>query len=189
MTRPLSRFLAILCFAALPALAKDAAPETLIAHTVTLEPRGAGAAYVDLHDGKAYDEKGAAAHKADLDFVYLLARDATSVKRELYDLSGHDTNLPPEVSGNHAGLVSLGWDDDLVAKCKTVADLKRMAGSYTANSFSFYGTMANNAKGDLDNKRYMFLDAHGRMGFFSIKPGAGDALVLEIKITPEPFFK
>jgi hypothetical protein len=137
MTRLLARIVAILCFAALPALAKDPAPETLISHTVTLAPRGAGPAYVDLH----------------------------------------------------AGLVSLGWDDDLVAKCKTVADLKRMAGSYTANSFSFYGTMANNAKGDLDNKRYMFLDAHGRMGFFTIKPGAGDALVLEIKITPEPFFK
>jgi hypothetical protein len=181
MTRLLA---AILCLSALPAVAKDAPSPALKTHSITLQPRGSGPAYVSLHAGKAYDEKDAAAHKADLDFVYLLTRDASSVKRELYDLSGHDTQLPPEVVGAHAGIVALSWDDDLVAKCKTVADLKRMTGSYTANSFSFYGTMANNAKGELDNKRYIFLDSHGRMGLFTIKQGEGDALVLEVKITP-----
>ncbi len=35
----------------------------------------AGPAYINLHDGKAYEEKDAAAHKDDLDFVYLVTKD------------------------------------------------------------------------------------------------------------------
>jgi hypothetical protein len=176
---------AILCLAALPASAKkEPAADALATFTISIKPRGAGPAYVNLHDGKAYEEKEAAAHKADLDFVYLVTRDASSVKRELFNLSGKDTQLAAEVLGTQAGIVALSWDDDLVAKCVTVADLKRMTGSYTPNSFSFYGTLANNAKGELDNKRYIFLDSHGRMGIFTIKQGAGDELILEVKITP-----
>jgi hypothetical protein len=41
-----------------------------------------------------------------------------------------------------------------------------------------------NAKGELENKRYIFLDSHGRMGIFTIKQGAGDELTLDVKITP-----
>ncbi len=163
---------------------KDQPADTLSVFKLTIQPRGAGAAYISLHDGKAYDEKAAAAHKADLDFVYLVARDATSIKRDLYNLSGKDTQLPAEILGTQAGIVALSWDDDLVAKCKTVADLKRMTSTYTANSFSFYGNLANSASGELENKRYIFLDAHGRMGIFTAKLGANDELTLEIKITP-----
>lgn len=184
---------AILCLAALPApakaplLAKTSAAakgDTLLTFTISLKPRGAGPAYVSLHEGKAYDEKDAAAHKAELDFVYLVTRDASSVKRELYNLSGKDTQLPPGLLGTQAGIVALSWDDELVAKCKGVADLKRMTMSYTPNSFSFYGTLANNAKGELDHKRYIFLDSHGRMGLFTAKLGADDELILDVKITP-----
>src|SRR5262245_15227608 len=114
--------------------------------------------YLDLHGGKAYAEKEAAAHKADLDFVYLVSRDGASVKRELYDLSGKDTKLPPEVLGNKAGIVALSWADDLVAKCKSTADLKRMTSSYTKSSFSFYATVSSNRTGDLDSRRFIFLD-------------------------------
>lgn len=157
---------------------KEPAP-ALRSVTVTVKP----GQYVVLHEGKAYGEKDAAAHKADLDFVYLTAKDGSSTKKELYNLSGKDTKLPAEVLGSKAGIVALTWDEDLVAKCKTVADLKRMTGSYTPNSFSFYGTLASNATGQLDQKRFIFLDAHGRMGFFTAK-AEGDDLVLDVRITP-----
>ncbi len=157
-----------------------AAAPSLSSFTVTVQP----GEYVSLHEGKVYAEKDAAAHKADLDFVYLVVKDGGNVKKEFYNLSGKDTKLPAEVLGSKSGIVALTWDDDLVAKCKTVADLKRMTGSYSANSFSFYGTAANNRTGDLDTKRFIFMDAKDRMGFFTLKPGAGDALSLEIRITP-----
>lgn len=140
--------------------------------------------YLSLREGKVYAGTEAPAHKADLDFVYLVARDGGYVKREIYDLSGKDTNLPPEVVGNKAGIVALSWADDLVAKCRTTADLKRMTGSYTAASFSFYAVVSNNRTGDLENARFLFLDARGRMGLFSVKPGADDDLLVEGKITP-----
>jgi hypothetical protein len=160
--------------------AKPAA-DALKTHTITVQPRS----YVSLHEGKAYPEAEAAAHKADLDFVYVVAQDAGSTKRELYNLSGKDVQLPAELVGpSSAGIVALTWDDDLLAKCKTVSDLKRMTGSYTANSFSFYGTLANNKTGDLDQKKFIFLDAKGRMGVFTVKRGEGDALVLDVKIMP-----
>lgn len=162
-----------------PAAATVAEP-ALLSFTVTVKP----GAYVSLHEGKAYAEKEAAAHKADLDFVYLVAKDSGSFKKEFYNLSGKDTKLPPEVLGTKAGIVALTWDDDLVAKCKTIADLKRMTGSYTANSFSFYGTLANNRSGDLENKRFIFLDAHERMGFFTAKRSDGDELIIDVRITP-----
>jgi hypothetical protein len=174
----------ILSLSAFPALAKDAAAEALTTHTIVLKPRGDGPAYVSLHDGKVYDEQAAIAHKGDLDFVYLVTREPGSIKRELFDLSGHDARLPPEVLGAHAGIIALSWSDDLVARCKTVADLKRMTGSYTTNSFTFYAIMADNAKGELDQKRYIFLDSHDRMGLFTIKQGDGDTLILDVKITP-----
>ncbi len=44
--------------------------------------------------------------------------------------------------------------------------------------------MASNPKGELDHKSYIFLDAHGRMGIFTLKQGEGDTLVLRVKITP-----
>ena len=182
MMKLLAAPLALLCLA-LPALAKDNAATPLAAFKITLQPRGDGPAYVSLHQGKAYDEKEAAAHKADLDFVYLVQRSPGSVKRDLYNLSGKDTSLPAEVLGSTAAIVALSWDDDTVARCKTVADLQRMTGTYTANSFSFFGNLGDNAKGELENKRYIFLDAHGRMGFFSLKL-EGDALILEGRMVP-----
>lgn len=162
-----------------PAAAKAAEP-ALLSFTLTVKP----GAYVSLHEGKAYAEKEATAHKADLDFVYLVAKAGDSIKKEFYNLSGKDTKLIAEVLGTKAGIVALTWDDDLAAKCKTLADLKRMTGSYSPNSFSFYGTLANNRSGDLDNKRYIFLDAHERMGFFTAKRGDGDDLILDVRITP-----
>lgn len=140
--------------------------------------------YLSLHEGKAYTEKEAPAHKADLDFVYLAARDGGNIKREFYDLSGKDTKLPPEVLGNKAGIVALSWDDDLVAKCRTTADLARMTSTYTANSFSFFAVVTNNRTGDIENRRFIFRDARERMGLFTVKLGAGDDLLIEGKITP-----
>jgi hypothetical protein len=180
----MTRLLCAILLLSSSVLAKDPAADALVQHTITIAPRGQGAAYINLHDGKAYEEKDAAAHKDELDFVYLVTKDPNNIERDLYDLSGHDTHLPAEVVGGHAGIVSLGWDDDLIAKCKTVADLKRMAGSYTVNSFSFFANMASNPKGELDHKSYIFLDGHGRMGIFTLKQGEGDTLVLQVKITP-----
>jgi len=159
--------------------AKPGAP-ALLSHSITVKP----GEYVSLHTGKAYGAGDAAAHKDELDFVYLVANDGGTIKKEFYNLSGKDTKLPAEVLGTHAGIVALTWDDELVAKCKTVADLKRMTGSYTANSFSFYGIAGSNPQGYIQNKRFMFLDAKERMGFFTIKPRDGDALALEVRITP-----
>ncbi len=148
--------------------------------TLTAKP----GAYLSLHGGKALAAKEAAALKDDLDFVYLASREGGTIKREFFNLSGKDTQLPAELLGTKAGIVALGWDDDLVAKCRTVDDLKRMTGSYTANSFSFAATVSNNRSGDLENRRFIFLDARGRMGLFTVKPGAGDDLTLEVRITP-----
>lgn len=157
-----------------------AAAAPLKAFSFTVTP----GSYLSLHEGKVYAAAEAPAHKGELDFVYLVARDGGYVKRELYDLSGKDTHLPAEVLGNKAGIVALGWDDELVARCKTTADLKRMTGSYSAASFSFYGVVTNNRSGDLDGKRFIFLDSKGRMGLFSVKLGSGDDLLVEGKITP-----
>ena len=140
--------------------------------------------YLSLHGGKVLAAKEAAALKDDLDFVYLASREGGYLKREFFNLSGKDTQLPAELLGTRAGIVALSWDDDLVAKCKTVDDLKRMTGSYTANSFSFAATVSNNRSGELENKRFIFLDARGRMGLFTVKPGTGDDLTLDIRIMP-----
>ena len=163
---------------AAPALAQKA--EALKTFSVVLKP----GSYVDLHGGKVYTEKEAPAHRSDLDFVYLASRAGGYVKRELFDLSGKDTSLPPDVLGTKAGIVALTWDDDLVAKCRTTADLKRMTGSYSASSFAFAGTISNNRTGDVENRRFIFLDRAGRMGIFTLKVGADDQLQLEGKITP-----
>ncbi len=166
---------------------KKAAPtkpagDALLLHSITLKPLGSGAAYVSLHAGKAYTAEEAVAHKAELDFVYLVKREGSTVKRELYNLSGKDTTLPADVIGTKSGIVSLSWDDDQVAKCKSVPDLKRMAGGYTPNSFTFYATLANNQTGAVDQKRFIFSDVQERMGFFTAKLGAGDELILDVKI-------
>jgi hypothetical protein len=162
--------------------APKAAADPLKAFSVSLKPKAA--AYASLHAGKAYTEADAVAHKADVDFLYLVTRADGSVKRELFNLSGKDAPIPAELVGAKAGIVALSWDDDLLAKCKTVTDLKRMAGGYNAGSFSFFVGLSNNKTGELDNKRFMFLDAQGRMGFFTAKLGADDELTLEGKITP-----
>jgi hypothetical protein len=166
------------------ALAPAAAPapkaEPLRTFSITVKP----GSFLHLHGGRSIAATDAATRKADLDFVYLASREGGYVKREFFNLSGKDTQLPADVLGTRAGIVALGWDDDLVAKCQTTADLKRMTGSYTANSFSFAATVSNNRSGELDGKRFIFLDAKGRMGFFSVKAGAGDELVLDGKIEP-----
>lgn len=171
----------------LPGLLPAAAPPkarpggtALLARTLTVKP----GSYLCLHSGQALPEREAAARKDDLDFVYLAVRDGGYLRREFFNLSGKDTQLPAGVLGTRAGIVALGWDDDLVARCRTTDDLKRMTGSYTANSFSFAATVSNNRTGDLENRRFIFLDARGRMGLFTVKPGAGDDLTLDILITP-----
>lgn len=163
-----------------------AQPQKLVRMAVTLQPKSSsGLCYVSLRKGKAYTEKEAIANKADIDFVYQTTQDGKNIKREFYNLSGKDIELPPDLAGSTvAGLTPLSWDESLVDKCNTTADWERMAGSYTNNSFTFYGTFANNDNGAVEKNLWAFQDAKGKRGLFKLTKGEDESVKLDVKMQP-----
>ena len=87
--------------------------------------------------------------------------------------------VPNKLQGTQSGIVAISWDIDLWNKCKTVADLNRMAGHITNNSFSHHAEIANIHTGEINYPCFIFQTTEGKRGVMYAQKKVRN----EIKIT------
>lgn len=184
----MKKFIAVLALIII-GLQAGASAQALKQFSAVVQPKGPESkCYLSLQRGAAFTEKEAIGVKNEIDFVYQYSASGDAVKKEIkkefYNMSGKDIELPADLKGTKTGIVALSWDKTLVDKCNTVADLKRMTGSYTPNSFSFYATFCSNGTGDIDNHYYIFRLENGKMGIMELDKAAGNDVAIKVKMEP-----
>jgi len=158
--------------------------------SAVVQPKAADSkCYLSLQKGSVFAEKEAIGVKSEIDFVYQYSASGggsvkKEIKKEFYNMSGKDIDLPAALTGTKTGIVALSWDKDLVDKCNTVADLKRMTASYNKNSFSFYATFCSNSTGDIDTHYYIFMLENGKMGIMELDKAEGNDVAIKVKMEP-----
>jgi hypothetical protein len=159
--------------------------QKLTEFTQTVQPDvSKGKCYISITNKQVYTESEGASVKQALDFVYTLKRDGRDTVKEFYNMSGKSSVVPQKLQGTATGIVSLSWDKDLWNKCVTVADLKRMAGHITNNSFSFYSVIANNHTGEINYPCFVFQLESGKRGIMYVIKADDNAIRVTVKLEP-----
>ena len=153
----------------------SSAAQNLKTFTLTIQPKS----YVSIEKQKAFTETEAAAVKESIDFLYATHSFGKDTVKEFTNMSSKSEAVPKTIQGTQSGIVAISWDIDLWNKCKTVADLNRMAGHITNNSFSYHAEMANNHTGEINYPIFIFKTMDGKRGVMYVQKGLGS----EIKIT------
>lgn len=151
--------------------------------TLTVQPDvSKGKAFISIGKQAVYAEADAAANKNSIDFMYTLSTSGQDTVKELYNMSGKSSIVPEKLQGTQTGINAISWDKDEWNKCKTSADLKRMAGHISNNSFSFYALLANNHNGSINNHCFIFQLANGKRGVLYVDKGNGNDLTIMVKV-------
>jgi hypothetical protein len=151
--------------------------------SLTVQPDvSKGKAFISIGKQAVYAESEAAANKSNIDFMYALSVSGQDTVKEFYSMSGKSSIVPEKMQGTQTGINAISWDKDEWNKCKTSADLKRMAGHITNNSFSFYAVVANNHTGSINYHCFIFQLANGKRGVLYVDKGNGNELKIIVKV-------
>lgn len=102
--------------------------------------------YLSLKNKKVYSASGAEAVKTDVDLSLVVTRDDSKSTWEWYNLKMDNEKVPENLTGSRTGIVAVSFDREQFDKCKTAADLDRMTGHMTANSFSHFAVIGSNGQ-------------------------------------------
>lgn len=151
--------------------------QNLQTFTLTLQP--GKQAYLSLKNKKAYSAAEAVAVKDALDLVLTSTLADKQETLEWYNLKKDNEKVPAGLWGTATAVVAISFDRDQFDKCKTVADLRRMTGYMTRNSFSHFAVIKNS-----DNSyQHCFIteNAEGKRALIYVTLGTLNELKTEIK--------
>ncbi len=154
-----------------------ASGQNLKSFSVTMKPDSL--CYLSLKNGKAYTAAAAAGLKAELDFGLFATQSDKSSTLEWYNLSGKDDKPPVPVQGTASKIVAIGFDRDQFDKCRTAADLKRMTGYITANSFSHFAVISQGR--DISQHCFLFEKTDGKRGLIFVYEMTGRQVKAVVK--------
>lgn len=153
--------------------------------TLTVQPNTSkGKSYISIQKQQAFSQAEAVAVKESIDFLYATHTFGKDTVKELTNMSSKSEDVPKTMQGTQSGIVAISWDIDLWNKCKTVADLNRMAGHITNNSFSYHAEMANNDTGEISYPIFIFQTVNGKRGVMYVEKALGNDIKITVKIVP-----
>jgi len=101
--------------------------------------------YLSIKNNKAYTTATVAAVKEEVDLgLFRTTADKNDVL-EWYNLKKENEKVPAHLTGTNTGVAAISFDRDQFDKCKTAADLSRMTGYLTRNSFSHFAVIRNSS--------------------------------------------
>ena len=137
-------------------------------------------AYVGLEEQKVYSASEAPSHKQSINLALVPSVVEGTIKLEWYNLSGKDDKLPKVVLGTTTKIVAISFDKDQFDNCKTIADLKRMTGHITANSFSHFAVVCTDTL--IIQHCFLFETPSGKRGLIYALANENNALKIVVKI-------
>ena len=158
----------------------SSAAQNLKTFTLTIQPKS----YISIEKQKAFSEAEAAAVKESIDFLYATHSFGKDTVKKITNMSSKSEAVPNKIQGTQSSIVAISWDIDLWNKCKTVADLNRMAGHITNNSFSYHAEFANNHTGEINYPIFIFKTMDGKRGVMYVQKALGNDIKLTLKMTP-----
>lgn len=99
--------------------------------------------YLSIKNNKAYTAGQADQVKTVLDLGLFVTVNDKSLITEWYNLKPDNEKVPAGLTGTQTKVAAISFDRDQFDKCKTVADLKRMTGYLSSNSFSHFAVVQN----------------------------------------------
>jgi hypothetical protein len=149
---------------------------------LSVEPNTSkGKCYISIAKQQAFSEAEATAIKESIDFLYVVNSFGKDAVKKFTNMSSKSEDVPKTMQGTQSRIVAISWDIDLWNKCKTVADLKRMAGRITINSLSYYAEMANNHTSKINDPIFIFQTGDGKRGVMYVQKAPGNGIKIAVK--------
>lgn len=158
----------------LPALAYS---QNLQTFTLSLQP--GKQVYLSLKNKKAYSAAEAAPVKDALDLALTSTVADKQETLEWYNLKKDNEKIPAGLWGTSTAVVAISFDRDQFDKCKTIADLRRMTGYMTRNSFSHFAVIKNSESSY--QRCFITENAEGKRALLYVTLGAGNEVKTEVK--------
>lgn len=137
--------------------------------------------YLSISQKKAFSREEAKTHKDVIDFALIMSKDGNEKTTAWYNLSGKDSKVPAELTGTATGINAISIDRDQFEKCNSTADLQRMTGHITNNSFSFYATISNKASEAVLYPCFIFQWPNGQRGLIWVDADGEDTFTVHVK--------
>jgi len=156
--------------------------QNLKTFTLSVQPNiSNGKSYISIEKQNVFSENEAAAIKESIDFLYAAYISGIDTVKEFTNMSIKSEAVPKSLQGTQSAIVAISWDIDLWNKCRTTADLKRMTGYMTNNSFSYHAEMASNHTGEINYPFFIFQTSNGKRGIIYVQKEPGNGIKITIK--------
>jgi hypothetical protein len=135
--------------------------------------------YLSLKNNKAYTSATVAAVKDEVDLgLFRTLADKNDVL-EWYNLRKDNDKVPAHLTGTNTGVVAISFDRDQFDKCKTIADLSRMTGYMTRNSFSHFAVIRNSSSSY--QRCFIAETAEKKRALIYVTINPGNSITTEVK--------
>jgi len=135
--------------------------------------------YLSIKNSKAYTSAAAGDVKSLLDLgLFETKADKVSII-EWYNLKTDNEKVPASLTGTKTKVAAISFDRDQFDKCKTAADLKRMTGYLSVNSFSHFAVVRNSA--DYYQRCFIIEREDGKRGLIFVTAAGGNVFKAEVK--------
>ncbi len=145
----------------------------------TLTMHADSLSYLSLKNKKAYTKGDAAAVKADLDFGIFETPSGKTTVTEWYNLKPDNEKVPAALTGTTTKIAAISFDRDQFDKCKTTADIKRMTGYLSVNSFSHFAVIRNSS--EYYQRCFIVESMDGKRGLIFVTETGNGRLKVEVK--------
>ncbi len=102
--------------------------------------------YLSFKNRVAYTESGAEAEKDVIDLALMLTSADSGNTLEWYNLKKDNEKVPERLTGTRTGIVAMSFDREQFDKCRTTADLDRMTGHISVNSYSHFAVIGHDSQ-------------------------------------------
>lgn len=154
-----------------------AAAQNLKSFSATMRPDSL--CYLSIKNAKVYTSSSAGEVKSFLDLGLFETKDDKSSLIEWYNLKPDNEKVPAALCGTKTKVAAISFDRDQFDKCKTVADLKRMAGYFSSNSFSHFAVVRSS--NDYYQRCFIVEREDGKRGLIFVTTAGGNAFQIEVR--------
>ena len=151
--------------------------QNLNSFSATLRPDSL--CYLSISKGKAYTSSAAGEVKTILDLGLFETKNDKSSIIEWYNLKPDNEKVPEALCGTKTKVAAISFDREQFDKCKNAADLKRMTGYISTNSFSHFAVVRN--INDYYQRCFIIEREDGKRGLIFVTATGGNTFKVEVK--------
>lgn len=155
--------------------------QSLKSFTVTMQSNDK--AYLSFTKNKSYTAGEALPLKDDIDLALVLTKKENTNTLEWYNLKKDNEKVPEALTGTTTSITAITFDKDQFDKCKTIADLTRMTGHITKNSFSHFAVISNTGAA-VDYTCFLAQTENGKRALLYVTALAENKYQVTVKLQP-----